>query len=91
MPWPNTLDSAVSTGDKNHPKIPWDYYFKVLGLHKIGGQGYQSVPFALFEHSAVVVILEKTDAELFWDLGEMLLVPDSSDLGRTYQLLLISF
>lgn len=38
-----------------------------------------------------MVILEKTDAELFWDLGEMLLVPVSSGLGRTYQVLLISF
>lgn len=91
MPEPNTSDSAVSTGDKNHPKIPWDCYFKVLGLHKTGGQGYQSVPFSLFEPNAVVMILEKIDAELFWDLGEMLLVPDSSDSGRTYQLLLISF
>lgn len=59
MPEPNTSDSAVSTGDKNHPKIPWDCYFKVLGLHKTGGQGYQPVPFALFEPNAVVMILEK--------------------------------
>jgi len=43
------------------------------------------------ECSAVMVILEKINAELFWDLREMQLIPVSSNLWRTYQVIFISF